>query len=581
MRFPSELTAETKNNRCFGGLDGRQRHNGIKSEGHKLAGSLTSSSLTLSRLPGTSSSLRDFLPCLSVLVIFFCSTLSHTEVFGTDEKPSIKFVRLQSPWQRGVAPGSSFEISVDGSRFSIHGDVVDTNVVSPTEGEPALDYSRYDHILFAWSFSPLALEFEEIEIFPNGQFRTFRKDLSKKEAEPSSHLLPELRVTKTANGFRFECDIVPIKGEAFDATNNAPLYVSLSQIDVSRDGEASRWYCSSIPATLQPDRFHASSFARLDSFPSEKQEIGEGDVLTQSKLVNSSFRIAEFELRNKWDQYASQPSTLSLAQKWYEDITSFPDSERFLERTRSGERLKPIDLGDEQTPKRLTDARSERINQLLGQSWSINLGRIEDLSTCLPLTIRTSTSMSDTTQFESLVMWLESNRLQIALLQNNAGVYWGSTSLPLEHASHPERVTSITLASDGSTNGVGYELYANSKPLNLITHQANNLRLPTDSPTLSENQSKLAHGEWSIKTTNANLKIDLYNTKLTPIEILSLDPNAKLLSWSELTEEMHEAWRLHYVFCIDPEGRYYLESLKHYTSSQAELLRRSKKPAKK
>jgi hypothetical protein len=115
----------------------------------------------------------------------------------------------------------------------------------------------------------------------------------------------------------------------------------------------------------------------------------------------------------------------------------------------------------------------------------------------------------------------------------------------------------------------------------MITHQANNLRLPTDSPTLSGIQSKLAHGEWSIKTTNANLEIDLYNTKLTPIEILSLDPNATLLSWPELTKEMHEAWRLHYVFCIDPEGRYFLESLKHYTSSQAELLRRSKKPAKK
>jgi hypothetical protein len=576
MRFLSELPAETTNNRCFGGLNDRQRHNGITSVEHNLAGSLSSS-----RLPGISPGLRALLSRLPVLFIFFSSTLSHTEVFGTDKKPIIKFVRLHSPWQRGVASGSSFELSVDGPRFSIRGDVVDTNVVSPTEGEPALDDSRYDHILFAWSYSPLALEFDGIEIFPNGRFRTFRKDLSKKEAKSSNHLLPELRVTKTANGFRFECDIVKIKAEAFDATNNAPLYVSLSQIDVSRDGEASRWYCSSIPSSLQPERFHASSFALLDSFPSEKQEIGEEDVLTQSKLVNSSFRIAELELRNKWDQYASQPNTLKLAQTWYDNITSFPDAERFLERTRDGDRLQTFDLGDELTPKRLKDARSEKINHFLGQSWSVHLSRIEDLSNSLPLSIRTSSPASDGTFTDSLVMWQERDRLQVALFQNGEKVYWGSTSWPMEHASRSERVKSITLASDGSTNGVGYELYANSKPLDMITHQANNLRLPTDSPTLSGIQSKLAHGEWSIKTTNANLEIDLYNTKLTPIEILSLDPNATLLSWPELTKEMHEAWRLHYVFCIDPEGRYFLESLKHYTSSQAELLRRSKKPAKK
>ncbi|MCU0719520.1 MAG: hypothetical protein MUC83_07435 [Pirellula sp.] len=526
------------------------------------------------------SALRGHIAQVSVFFLVFYAAFGIKNVFSSDPEPFSRFVRLSAPWQRGVPSDSSFEILFEGTRLRIRGDVADADIIGPIKGEKDFDDAGYDCILFAWSRSPYALEFEGVEILPSGQFNTVRKDSSNNELQSASDLQPEIHITESATGFRFEC-LVRIQADATDAANNETLYISLSQIDASRDGEASRWYCSDIPATLQPKRFSASSFAPLDWFPSEKLNVEQYDVLVQSKLANSSFRIAELELRNKWNRYAFHPSIMRPAQKWYDDLISFPDAERFLERTRNGVRLQTIDPGDARIPKRLTDARSERISKLLGQSWSVHLGRIEDLGTCLPLSIATSKSVSDAIQSESLEMWLENDRLQIALFQNGDGVYWGSTNWPIAFARSSERVTSITLASDGSTNGVGYELYANSKPLEIVAHNANNLRLRPDSLPVSGMQSKLIVDEWQIRTTNASLQVDLYNTKLTPIEVLSLDPNATLLSWSELTEEQREAWRLHYVFCVDPEGRYYLESLKHYTSSQAELLRRSGKPAKK
>ena len=571
MHLPHKSLAEATDSRCFGVSNEQQSRNVVKPVGYEPV-----SSLHTTQLRELNPRIRGLLSQFSSLFVFFIAMLSINDVFGSDQKPVTKIVRLFSPWQRGSAPGSSFEISAEGSRLKIRGEVVDATLVDPIRDGAALDDTFNDCILFAWARSPLALEFEGVEIFPDGQFKTLRKELSKKEFESNIHLLPEIQVTKTANGFRFECDIVVSTDDAFDAANNAPLYISLYQIDASRDGNAPRWYCSSIPATLGPERFHSSSFAMIDSFPSEKQ-----DVSVPTDSVSSSFRIAELELRNKWNQYAKQPSGLILTQKWYDDITTYPDAERFLERTREGDRLNTIDLSDERTPKKLTDARSEKMSQLLGQSWGLHLGRIEDLSTSLPLAIRTSKYTGKETLTESLVMWLESDRIQIAMLQNGEGVFWGSASWPIEQIERSERVKSITLASDGSTNGVGFELYANFKPLEMTTHNVCNLRLQSDSPFVSEINSKLNLVDWDIKTMNADLEIDLYNTKLTPIEILSLDPSAMLLSWSELSEEQREAWRIHYVFCIDPEGRYFLESLKHYTSSQAELLRRSRKPAKK
>ncbi len=78
---------------------------------------------------------------------------------------------------------------------------------------------------------------------------------------------------------------------------------------------------------------------------------------------------------------------LGATQKWYEDIAAFPDAERFLERTRNGNRMELVRRDDNLTPKRLTDARSETISQLIGQSWCVHISQIEDLKSCLPISI--------------------------------------------------------------------------------------------------------------------------------------------------------------------------------------------------
>ncbi|MCU0712772.1 MAG: hypothetical protein MUC43_11985 [Pirellula sp.] len=522
-----------------------------------------------------------------VLFSLFVGSVADCE----DKQPTRRFIPLHAPWKRGAAVNSTFEITVEGRRMTLRGDVVDNDLVSPPQHETDGNQADYDCILFAWSRSPLATGYEGFEIRPDGKFSTWQTGIPESANSLSSPFEPKIQISKTSNGFSLECEFVCDRSDASNSARNVPLYISLTQIDVSRGSPSSLWYCSSIPSLLVPERFHPSSFALLDSYPSDRPSSD-----AQSPWQDASFRIAEIELRNKWNRYASHPNILSLAQKWYEDLTIFPDAERFLERSRRENLLELIGSEDDGTPKRLTDARSETIHHLIGQSWSLHLSQIQDLKGCLPLSISNSTSTgsdsaSDDKQNTSLLIWLESERLQIALMQNNDYVYWGSTSWPTERAADSIATKSISLASDGSTNGIGYELYANAIPLNLITHNANNLPAYLHASPISQTNNRsnsgdrTDSGDWEIQITSAEPRftpqIDLYNTKLTPVEILSLEPDPILVSWSELTPEQREAWRLHYVFCVDPEGRYFLESLKHYTSSQAERLRRSKKPAKK
>lgn len=518
---------------------------------------------------------------LLALFTFFAAFLSHCDVVRAAPESLTRFVRLYSPWERGTPPASSFEISLEGKGLRIHGEVFVGNVGGTRTVGDALDDGRNDRILFAWSRSPLALDFEGVEIFPDGQFKSFRKASSETKIESSGHLKPRIAVTENANGFQFECEIALPQSNASNAGLSEPIYIAISQIDSSPDGESSHCYCSSIPSTLKHERLHPSSFASLDSFPTEKQDWGKNDTSTRSNSAYSSLRIAERLLRNKWDQYVLQPIHPSLAQKWFEDIASFPDAERFLARTRDGDRLRDNSLDDDGTPKRLTDARSETINHLLGQNWSVHLSRIEDPSECFPLLISTAKSSLGESQNELIAMWLESERLQIAVLQNGDAAFWGSASWPLGNFNNSTKPTSITLNSDGSTNGFGYELYANSESLDMVPHNPSNLGWLPGSPLAVELQREPASSDWTIKTKNVRLRVDFYNTKLTPVEVMSLDPNARLWSWAELTPPQRQSWLAHYVFCVDPEGRYFLESLKHYTSSQAELLRRSWKPAKK
>jgi len=466
----------------------------------------------------------------------------------------------------------------------IRGEVVDANLTGVGTEGAATDVAnknevRSDHIIFAWSRSPLALDFDGVEVFPDGQSKVFRKSSAEKEIESSSDLQPRIRVIGTANGFQFECVIALAQSSASQTVANWPIYVALSQISSSPDGKSSRGYCSSVPTTLEHERLHSSSFASLESFPTENQDFAKVEVSERSRSAYRILRIAELELRNKWNQYALQSMHPGLTQKWFEGIANFPDAERFLEKTRDGDRFRTISPDD--SPKRLTDARSEKLNYFLGQNWSVHLSRIEDFHSCFPLLISAPVFASDKSENEAIAMWLEKDRLQIAVQQSGETTFWGSTNWPLPQVQDLTQPTNITLTSDGSTNSFGYDLFANAESLKMVTHNPNNLDLLPISVRELSLASEPASRDWRIKTKSKFLQVDLYNTKLTPVEIMSLDANTMLLSWAELTESQRKSWLVHYVFCIDPEGRYFLESLKHYTSSQAELLRRSRNPAKK
>lgn len=523
----------------------------------------------------------NYLAFLPAILVFFALALCRNDVASGAEKYPTRIVRLQSPWDRGSPPASRFDVSMEGSGLKIQGEVVDSNFGGSHMPDAAPNADRTDRILFAWSHSPLALDHEAIEIFPDGQFELSRRASLETGDESNGQMQPSLRVIETATGFRFTCEIARIQTLSSNAAANQPIYIAVSQIAYSPEGESSRSYCSSIPMTLNFERLHPSLFASLESFPSEEQEAETDDTLARSKLAYSNLRVAELELRNKWNHYTRQPVQLELTQKWFENIANFPDAERFLEKTRDKDCMRSVRLDDNRITKKFSDARAETINHLLGQNWSVHLSQIEDFSDSLPLLISTAPSSIGVPRNDSLAIWLESERLQIAVLQNEDAAFWGSTSWPPRLSDNSTKPTNITLTSDGSTNGLGYELYTNSEPLSVVSHNPNNLILRPDSPLNTMSQSEPTLVDWTIKTKNARLLVDFYNTKLTPVEVMSLDPDTKLLSWAELTSPQHQSWLDHYVFCIDPEGRYFLESLKHYTSSQAELLRRSRKPAKK
>lgn len=509
-----------------------------------------------------------------------------------DGETSIRrFVTLQSPWERGAASNSVLEISIDGSRMNIRGNVQDNDLVSPgpRNENPSKENGndvKCDRILVAWSHSPMALSYQGIEIFVDGTFEFLQSPTTPLVNNNSLSESAQVRVSRNANGFQLDCNVGLQQGTEASLSLNKSLYLSITQIDISRGRTSARWFCSTVPATLEPSLLHPSSFTWIDSFPADKPSTGR-----DTKLSEDNFRIAEIELRNKWNRYALDPKMLNATQKWYEDIAAFPDAERFLERSRNGNRMELIRSDDTLTPKRLTDARSETISQLVGQSWCVHISQIESLNSCLPLFIaaasgtNSSAARQDTTHTASLLMWSEFERLNVALVQNSEFVFWGSTNWPSMQSSDLENLHSISLVSDGSTIGIGFELYVNAIPQELVTHNANNLPSYHES---SQNRNLIRRektGDWEIRipgnAASSKPQVDLYNTRLSPIEVLSLEPDTLLVSWSELTPEQREAWRLHYVFCVDPEGRYHLESLKHYTSSQAEMLRRSRKPAKK
>lgn len=510
---------------------------------------------------------------------FFTLALSKRGVDGATPNSPARFVRLYSPWGRESPPASSFAIQVEGQELIIRGEVVVTSLLGVTKKEATEDVDLDDRIVFAWCRSPLALDFDAVEILSDGQSRAFRKSSAEAEIVSSNDLKPRIRVLDTANGFRFECVINLRQSVASPAVTNGPIYVALSQISPSQDEKSSRCYCSNIPATLVQQRLHSSLFASLESFPTEKQDFAKEEVSTRSSAAYMTLRKAELELRNKWDQYALQPIHLGLTQKWFEGIANFPDAERFLEKTRDGDRFRTISLDD--SPKRLTDARSEKLNNLLGQNWSVHLSRIENLDSCFPMLISSPAFASEKSENETIAMWLEKERLQIAVQQSGETIFWGSTTWPRSDAKESSKPLNITLTSDGSTNSFGYDLFVNVESAGMVAHNPNNLDFFPISIRELSLASESALGDWRVTTKNDLLQVDLYNTKLTPLEVMSLDSNMPSLSWTELTPSQRQSWLVHYVFCVDPEGRYFLESLKHYTSSQAELLRRSRKPAKK
>ena len=516
---------------------------------------------------------------LLAILGFFTAGFSQKDVEGETPQSIARFVRLYSPWGRESPPASSFEIRVEDKELMIRGEVVDANLTGAASDEAIKDEGRSDHIVFAWSRSPLALEFDGVEIFPDGQSKAFRKISPETKMESSSDLQPRISVIGTTNGFQFECAIALKQSVASPSVANRPIYVALSQISPSKDGKSTRSYCSSIPTTLENQRLHPSSFASLESFPMEKQDFANEEVSPPSRSAYRILRIAELELRNKWNQYALQPMHPGLTQKWFEGIANFPDAERFLAKRRDGNRFRTISPDD--SPKRLDDARSEELNYLLGQNWSVHLSRIEDLHSCFPLLISAPAFASDKSKNEAIAMWLEKDRLQIAVQQGGETTFWGSTTWPLPQVKDLIKSVNITLTSDGSTNSFGYDLFANAESLKMVTHNPDNLDLLPVSIRESSPANEPLSRDWRLKTKSDLLQVDLYNTKLTPVEVMSLDPETPFLSWAELTESQRQSWLVHYVFCVDPEGRYFLESLKHYTSSQAELLRRSGNPAKK
>lgn len=523
--------------------------------------------------------LTTYTACLVAFLSFFTLGFSQKYVTGGTPNSPDRFVRLYSPWGRESPPASSFFIRVEGQELIIRGEVVDANLLGATKNESTKDAGRSDHIVFAWCRSPLALGFDGVEIFSDGQSKVFRKTSAETEIESSSDLQPRIRVLDTANGFQFECAIALKQSLASPSVVNGPIYVALSQISPSPDGKSSRGYCSSIPTIFEHQRLHSSSFASLESFPTEKQDFAKEEVSARSRSAYRILRIAELELRNKWNQYALQPIHRGLAQKWFEGITNFPDAERFLEKTRDGDRFRTISTDD--SPKRLTDARSEPLNYLLGQNWSLHLSGNVDFHSCFPLLISATAFATENSDNEAIGMWLEKERLHIAVQQSGETIFWGSTDWPWGDVKDPTKPINITLTSDGSTNSFGYDLFVNAESAKMVAHNPNNLdSLPVSIRELSPSNEP-APGDWRVKTKSDLLQVDLYNTKLTPVEVMSLDPNTPLLSWAELSPSQRQSWLVHYVFCIDPEGRYFLESLKHYTSSQAELLRRSRKPAKK
>ncbi len=66
--------------------------------------------------------------------------------------------------------------------------------------------------------------------------------------------------------------------------------------------------------------------------------------------------------------------------------------------------------------------------------------------------------------------------------------------------------------------------------------------------------------------------LQVYDSALTAVEIAGLATDEPWLIWSELTSERQALWREHYAQRLDPQGKYLLESFRHYFTSLAEIV---------
>ncbi|XZE22248.1 hypothetical protein SH449x_002167 [Pirellulaceae bacterium SH449] len=506
-------------------------------------------------------------------------------------------IRLIAPWDPSTTPESTFVVSFDGGTVRLQGTVADREIVLPRSNAPTssrfaafpemVDASLdYDCLLFAWSRSPLAIDFEAIEIRPDGSFSILSKP-GPSQAEPAAaSSIKSLNTAINPIGFQIDCEIeIPGIPPATDGKPK-PLYIAIFQIDAATN-QATQLYYSVAPATLEQALFSSASFALLDQFPaSPDSALPNSSSQVEQWRFNSNFKTSELELRRKWARYRNQPQMASATQRWYGNLGQFPDAELFLERSLVDSKMVPLNTDGGPRIRRLIDARSEPVNYLLGQNWSLHVSHWSELSEILPFAMLTSPSgkevpaLAGDLDSESIRIWLMENRLHIAVTLGSEPVFWGSAECSSDLLGTGSEPQSLTITSEGSLNSFGYELFCNGIRRELIAHNHRSLspeHLPTGKLPQQGAESATA---WPVHWPSKSGRVDFFNTSLTEIEILSLDPSVVFLSWAELNESQRDAWKRHFALCVDPEGRYYLESLKHYVASQAQELRRSKKATK-
>jgi hypothetical protein len=503
-----------------------------------------------------------------------------------------RFVRLAAPWNPSITPETTLAVSFGGGVVRLQGAVADREIVLQKTSSPSASSIAapieladagldYDCLLLAWSTSPLAIDFEAIEIRPDGSSSIHSKPGPSHAEFAATSPIKSLHTAINPIGFQLDCEIeIPGIPPAADG-KPTPLFIAIFQIDAAAN-QTTQVYCSVAPATLEPTLFHPTSFAEVGLFPTAPDSSSYGEQWP----TNSNFKASELELRRKWATYQSQPQMASATQRWYENLMQFPDAEPFLERSLVDSKMVPLNAEGSPQIRRLIDARSEPINYLLGQNWSLRISQWNDFSDILPFVMITSPPGKEVPRIdsdrdsESIRIWLMEDRLHIAVALGSEPFFWGSTEWSLDLLGEGAASQSLTITSEGSLHGLGYELYRNGTRQELMTHNHRSLNLEQIPTGELPQQTADWATAWPVRWPNKKGHVDFFNTSLTEIEIMSLDPSLVFLSWAELDEPQRNAWVGHFTLCIDPEGRYYLESLKHYIASQAQEFRRSKKATK-